>query len=328
MHALKTIALCASLPSCLCAQAWLSPDGQGTVSLLYQYGFDRYHAFSHGETQDRGHMYSQALLLDVDYSFTDRLAVRMSLPFIEGKYDGTNPHTLVRGQPSTAVAIDDGSYHGGFQDFRFDVRYNVSRRKVMLTPFVEGIVPSNSYPTFGHAAIGLGQREIRMGVNAGRSLGPFLPKAFFQGRYGFGFLQQVYNVAPKRSYAEGQLGYLLSRHLSIQGSTVWTHSFNGIDLLYGIFPNNLTDQQWLNHDRISRIELVDLGSSATYSINRSTSLFFGWGRSVFGENTHLRSLVTTVGFTKAFSMHGENPSATAASPQSKKALVCTCDKMK
>src|SRR5690242_19610051 len=100
------------LPSCLHAQAWLSPKDQGTVSLLYQYGFDRYHAMSQGEAVDRGHISMQALMLDVDYSLTDRLAIRVALPFIDGKYSGTQPHLLVRGQPDTIVAIDDGRYHG------------------------------------------------------------------------------------------------------------------------------------------------------------------------------------------------------------------------
>ena len=46
--------LFALLPCALSAQAWLSPGGQGTVTTLYQYGFDRYHALSHSEAVDVG----------------------------------------------------------------------------------------------------------------------------------------------------------------------------------------------------------------------------------------------------------------------------------
>jgi hypothetical protein len=310
-------------------QAWVNPKDEGTVSFLYQYGFDRYHVFSQGEKLDKGHTTLQALMLDVDYSLTDRLAVRIALPFIEGRYDGTAPHLLVRGEPSTAVALDNGNYHGGLQDFRFELRYNLSRKALMVTPFFQASVPSHSYPTLGHAAIGTDKREYRLGVNFGRQLYPWIPKAFFQGRYSFGMVQNVANVAPKRSYAEFQLGYLLRRHLSVQGSTVWTHSYNGIDFINGLFPNNLSEIDYLNHDRISRVNLLDLGASGTYAVTRKTNLFVGWGRSIEGTNTHLRAVVLTVGVTKSFVARSSEEKASAlSSADGKQALVCTCAKSK
>ena len=147
-------ALCVSLPCCLFSQAWVNPKDQGSATLLYQYGFDRYHAMSQGEAVDRGHTFLQALMLDVDYSLTERLAVRLGVPFIKGMYRGSQPHLLVRGRPDTVVAIDDGRYHGGLQDVRFDVRYNVSRKLLMVTPFFTASIPSHTYPTLGHGAVG------------------------------------------------------------------------------------------------------------------------------------------------------------------------------
>ncbi|MBZ5618991.1 MAG: hypothetical protein LAQ69_09745 [Acidobacteriia bacterium] len=333
MYSLKPsfslVALAVSVPWCVHAQAWINPKDQGTVSLLYQYGFDRYHVLSQGEVVDRGHTSLQATMLDVDYSLTDRLAVRVALPFIEGKYTGTQPHLLVRGQPDTIVELDDGRYHGGLQDFRFDVRYNVSQKYLMVTPFFQAIVPSHDYPTLGHGAAGTDQREYRVGVNFGRQLDPWLRKAYVQGRYAFGMVQETAHVAPKRSYVEFQLGYILSRRLSVQGSTVWTHSYNGIDFINGLFPNNLTEEQYLNHDRISRINLLDVGASSTYAITRKTNLFAGWGRSISGTNTHLRAIVLTVGVTTNFSARSREEKASALpSSESKKALVCTCAQSK
>jgi hypothetical protein len=325
----RLLAVLVILPSFLLAQAWVSPKDEGTVSFLYQYGFDRYHAMSQGEAVDRGHIYLQSLMLDVDYSLTDRLAVRVALPFIEGRYDGTQPHELVRGDPDTIVKIDDGHYHGGFQDFRFDLRYNVSRTRLMVTPFVSMYQPSNSYPTLGHTAAGTDQREYRAGVNLGRQLNPWLPRAYVQGRYAFGLVQEAAHVAPKRSYAEFQLGYVLSRRISLQGSTVWTHSYNGIDFINGLFPNNLTEEDYLNHDRISRVNLLDVGASTSYAVNQKTSVFLGWGRSINGTNTHLRDLVLTVGITKTFTRRYREEEASALPcGESRKTLVCTCAQSK
>ena len=133
----------------------------------------------------------------------------------------------------------------------------------------------------------------------------------------------------KRSYLESQLGYLVSHRLSVQGSMVATHSHNGIDFINGLFPNNLPEDQYLNHDRISRVNLLDVGASATYSVTRKTNLFVGWGRSITGTNTHLRAIVLTVGVTQNFTGRSrEEKASVLPSGESKKALVCTCAQSK
>jgi len=327
MLALRVLSLGVALALSLPAQAWLSPQGDGTVSTLYQYQIDRLHSFSDGRTKDRGHVYIQALLLNTDYSITDRLAVSVGLPYIAGKYVGANPHLLIRGDSSTAVAVDDGNYNGGFQDFRVNVRYALTHHALKITPLFQATIPSHDYPSFGHAAIGFNETEYRVGVNVGRRLDPILPKAYVQGQYAFGMSPVVAaNIAPKRSYAELQLGYILNRHISFQGASAYTYSHNGINLDYNLYPNNLTEEQYLNHDRIARFSMLDANFTIAYQVNRSTNFFVSAGHSFYGTNGHLRYLVTTVGFTKAFttSRSAEKSSAVASLPPARKAMVCTC----
>src|SRR5215467_14366814 len=178
MRTLKLFASLIALPVSLLAQAWLSPKGEGTVSVLYQYSIDRLHAFSDGSTLDRGHMYWNTVVLDTDFSFTDRLAARVSLPYITGKYVGSSPHQWVRGDPTTTVPLDDGSWHGTVSDFRFDVRYSLTKGDLRVVPFFEATIPSHTYPILLHALYGNDAREYKMGVNLGRRLTPILPKAF------------------------------------------------------------------------------------------------------------------------------------------------------
>jgi hypothetical protein len=70
---------------------------------------------------------------------------------------------------------DDGTYHSTFQDFTTDVRYNLTQRRVVLTPFFRVVIPSNNYTYFAHSAAGRDLREIHIGTNLGRQLDPFLP---------------------------------------------------------------------------------------------------------------------------------------------------------
>ncbi len=331
MRAVRLLSLALALPLSVLAQAWLSPQGDGTVSVLYQYNIDRLHTFSDGQTKDRGHVYFHAAVLNTDFSFTDRLAVSIGLPYIAGRYVGPFPHLLVRGDPSTAVAVDDGDYRGGFQDFRLNVRYALTQHELKITPFFQATLPSHDYPSFGHAAIGFNESEYRVGVSVGRRLNPILPKVYVQGQYAFGMSPVVAaNIAPKRSYGELQLGYLLNRHITFQGSTSLTYSHNGIEFDYNLFPGNLTTEQYLNHDRIARGALLDASGSIAYQVNRSTNFFLSVGHSFYGTNGHLRFLVTTVGFTRAFStpLSAEKTSARAALPEASKAVVCTCAKSK
>jgi hypothetical protein len=161
-------------------------------------------------------------------------------------------------------------------------------------------------------------------------LNPILPNAFIQGRYAFGFSQEVASIARKRSYGELQLGYFVTRRLSFQGALVWTYSHNGNEHDYNLFPDNLSDEEWRNHDRISRAKLLDAGANAGYALNRSTSIVVGAGHSVTGANTHLRAMVVTVGIVKAFTtrLAIEEARETASLPKASKALVCTCAKSK
>ena len=160
MRAFRFLSLLSALPLSLHAQAWLSPQGDGTVSVLYQYNIDRLHSFGDGQTKDRGHTYFQAAVLNTDFSITDRLAISIGLPYIAGKYVGSSPHLLVRGEPDTAVAVDNGDYHGGFQDFRLNVRYALTRHALKIAPLFQATLPSHDYPNFGHASIGFMKRSI------------------------------------------------------------------------------------------------------------------------------------------------------------------------
>jgi hypothetical protein len=179
---LKLVSCLICLPVHLFSQAWLSPKGEGSASVLFQYGIERLHAFADGRTKDRGHTFLTGVLVDVDFSVTDKLAVRVAAPYISGKYIGINGHTLVRGRPETAVLSDNGSFHGSLQDFRFDVRYSLSRRALKVVPFFQTTTPSHDYPTLAHAAGGgrCSQTQLR---RTSTRLFPHAP-AFSSGRIG------------------------------------------------------------------------------------------------------------------------------------------------
>jgi hypothetical protein len=330
MRTFRFAALLLALPLASFSQAFLSPKGDGSVSVLYQYSIDRLHAFDDGSTRDSGHMFWNTVVLDTDYSITDRLAVRASLPFIDGKYVGTHPHQVIRGDPATVVTLDDGADHATVTDFRFDVRYSLTKGALKVVPDFQATIPAHPYPVFLHALYGADAREYRMGVSLARRLNPILPRAFVQGRYAFGIGQEFIKISPKVSYGEFQIGYLLARRLIVQGSAVGMYTHNGLGWPAATYPNNFTEDQWLNHVRISRARQLDAGGGIGFEVNRSTQVVLSLSHSFWGENTHLRYLVATVGFVKAFSTSrsAERASQNTVLPDGTKATTCTCAKTK
>jgi hypothetical protein len=310
------------IPSAVLAQAWLSPKGEGTVSLSYQNQYVADHVFENGDAHDIGHIFAQAVTLDVDYSLTGNLAVRIAVPFIAGKYEGPVPHQL---------PMDNGAYHSTFQDFTTDVRYRLRTRKVAVTPFFRAVIPSNSYTYFAHAAVGRDQREYHLGTNFGRRLDPLIPKAYIQAQYSYAFVERVLGIAPNRSNLELQLGYFLTPRISLlaTGQGMYTHS--GLELNYNLFHVGLSPDQWIHHDQIAKTSLLDLGGGASFALTPSWQMFATVARSVEGRNGHLHAAVVTIGVSRSFGM---KPTVERSSlgpggesgTDANRPLVCTCSK--
>jgi hypothetical protein len=286
--------------------------------------FVRDHLFSQGEAVDRGHILSDALILGVDYSLTDRLAARVELPYIVSKYNGPYPHD---------PRIDNGTYHSTFQDFTIDLRYHLINRPVILVPFFTMVVPSHSYTYFAHSAVGRDQREYHVGMNFGRRLDPILPKAFLQARYGYAFVERVLGISPNRSDVEATLGYFLTPHFSLSGTSQWVHTYSGVSFPFGVFHAGLSDEQWLHHDQIGKVSLLDLGGGASYAVKPSWVIFASVARSLEGRNGHFHAAVITVGLSKSFGTRFAAEKASLGPPGESvppptKTLVCTCARSK
>ncbi len=131
-------------PVLLSAQAWLPPKGDGSVSFGVQtISFDG-HFDTAGNKLPVASSRATNLLLGLSYSFTDKFAVDLSVPYVITKYTG-DPALLEFFEPT---ALDDGTSHSAFQDFHLDLHYNILRNSrhwglqdLSLTPFFSLIIP-------------------------------------------------------------------------------------------------------------------------------------------------------------------------------------------
>jgi hypothetical protein len=311
-----------ALPFSLPAQAWLFPKGEGAVTVSYQNTYVRDHVSFDGQAFDKfGDINSHSMTVDTDYSITDRLAVRVSLPYVFGKYKG--PARFLHSLP-----VDDGDYHSTFQDFTTDLRYNVSQRPVVLTPFVRVVVPSHGYEYFAHAAVGRDLREYHIGINAGRRLNR---RTFLQAQYSYAFVERVLDMSPNRSNIEAQVSYFLTPRLSLLTSMQWYYTYDGLEAHLDLPPLALlTPEQFKHHDQLGKSILLDGGAGFSFAATRKLEVFATIGRSVLGTNGHLHSSVFSFGFSHTFGTRDEQESASLGTakglPPPNQAIVCTCAK--
>jgi hypothetical protein len=315
---LVVAAVAAGLPPAAAGQAWVPSKGEGTVSVLYQDLLVENHLTATGVKQDRGRIDSNNFLVDFSYGLTDRLAVTLAAPFIRTRYTGLARHP---------GELDDGTPHSGFQDLRFAVRYNVFDGPVTITPFVGTSVPSHSYEYFAHAAFGPRVRELEVGSYIGRVVPLGSRSAFVQARLAYGFLEEIAGIDRGRTSLDFEAGYFVSRSVRVFVVTAGQKTHGGLDLPdagWRAMPEDL--QQ--HHDRIARIDLLDIGGGVQVTLPKSFEVFASFMKTASGENAHSLAHGITIGTSWSFG-RGVPPLVAAAGSgkQPEKLLVrCLCQK--
>jgi hypothetical protein len=270
-----------------------------------------------GEIPDLGRMESNAVLFDLTYGVSDRVAVGVSLPLIMSRYTGNFPHLGRFGEPSP---IDDGAWHTTGQDFRFNVRYNVLTGPVVVTPFVGGAVPSHDYAHYGHASPGRQLPEMLAGVSVAKLFAA--QGVFVQGRYGFGVGKRTEGILPQHSDAQVEVGYFVTPSLRIMALAAGRVSYNGIPWFPGM-RNALPWELWYNHDRLSAESFLNLGGGAAVSLSDSLDLFGSVIATKAGANTHRVNRGITTGLSWSFRRRG--PEEVAGGGE-RTLLKCLCEK--
>lgn len=300
------------------AQAYVPAKGEGAVSLLYQDFFVKYHYF--GPTRvDNGQIASKLMVVDINYGITDKLAVGVGLPWIASRYTGSKPHPIAWNNP-TPSPVDDGTYHSALQDFHFDVRYNLTKRGLALTPFISTTIPSHGYTYFAHAAPGLDLKEVQFGVSGAKLLDNVVPGLFVQARYSYAITQKPVAFAHNRSFADLEVGYFVTPKLRLMALTVGQRSHGGLDLT----SSSKVDLGPLfeHHDQIARVNFVNEGAGVAYSLSEKIDLYGSLLRTVSERNGHAIDHGVSLGLSWSFSTRRAGSRAIASVDRSLAKCLC------
>jgi hypothetical protein len=199
-----------------------------------------------------------------------------------------------------AAPLDNGKFHGTLQDFRFDLRYNLTTKGVVLTPFIGTSAPMRAYTTLAHAAPGTRQKQLQFGVSAAKMLDRITPGLFVQGRYAFAVVERHIDINTNRSNAGVEIGYFVTPRLRLLALGAGQLSHGGIDIV----PNarvRLPAEQFLYHDAITRINFLNLGAGAAYSVSEKIDVYASMIRTVAARNGHIIDRGLSLGMSWSFS---------------------------
>lgn len=307
------------------AQAWLPPQGEGTVSILFSDVLANNHFFG-TQPVDAGRVRSESMVVDVTYGVTDRLAISAAIPLVASEYTGnsSSPFAVPHPQPlyPGVNPLDDGSYHAVLQDFRLSARYNVvKKRGFALTPFVGSIVPSHDYAIFAHAAAGRHLNELQFGVSAAKLFESVLPGVFVQASYSYGVVQQVLELSHNRSMWSAEAGYFVTPKLRLIGLSSGQMTHGGIDASAELAFDPI---RFPVHDQITRDNFVTVGGGITYAVSEKIDLFGSVVHALAAaqRNSHQIDRGVTVGLTWSFSTRRANARAIASAEESLARCVC------
>lgn len=316
-------ALAVFAPKPALAQAYVPPKGDGAVAILYQNQFVEQHSLDDGSPLDRGPTRTHILAVDFTYGMTDRLALNLGVPFVTSNYLGRFVHREAQfGRTST---IDLAGYYATVQDFRLDLRYNaINGTGGVVTPYISVLVPVHNYDYFGHNAAGRRLTEVQLGAFVGRPLDGLLAGLFTQGRLAYSVPQSVAGHRVFRTQLDGEMAYFVTTTLRVFGVVSGQVSHGGVRFVSPDFYNYLDADGKIHHDRIARVNHLNLGGGAQWSLSPAFDVFGSIMHTAYMTNGHVVDYNITAGVSWSFSRGTKKPGTVTS--RSESLVKCLCMK--
>jgi hypothetical protein len=265
--------------------------GHGSVSVGYQNTYvDGMFLPVPGGKAEIGTVRIQSLTLDVEYFFADRWSAELGIPFVEARYRGPAPHCITQVPPQCKDQVvpsqphpesrflDDGYYHGAWQDWTLGLAYHENINDYLLTPLVIAYLPSHNYTFFANAAVGQDVPKLELAIDLAHQFE--LTNVYYRVRAGHVFAKKTLGQSIDYNALDLELGYFLDE--------TWTVKVFGVgkkgDGYTG--PYDQTTEMWYHHDQRAQHNYANVGAGVDYHINDkytvSTTLQkLVWGQFVF-----------------------------------------------
>jgi hypothetical protein len=297
------------------AQAQNQKKGDASIRFEYQYADSDTFSDDVGD-YDYWSTDSHTIILAGDYAISDRLTVYGVLPWVQKRFVskvewGGDPHNpndyyWVDFVPPDKRFIDDGDYHGGFQDLAFGIRYLALDGPLSVSPYIGYGFPTTDYPFFGKAAIGKNLWNVPVGVSL--MYVPYFSDWHFRGSLSYVFSEKPLGVNVDHLLGYLSAGYWFKQNFSMAVFMTGKWTLKGLrmpedftdDPTYGNYPDEFDTPEWWQHDRLIANRAAAMGIEFDYFVKQKYKLSGSVSTGIWAEQTSLTGLAFSVALSRYF----------------------------
>ncbi len=262
--------------------------GHGSVSIGYQntYVNGMFLPVPGGEAPI-GTVRIQSVTFDLNYFFADRWSAELGIPYVEAVYHGPGPHCITQSPPECAGQVvpsqqhpesqflDDGNYHGTWQDWTLGVAYHANLNDYLLTPSVTAYLPSHHYTFFANAAVGQDLRKLELAFELAHQFE--LTNVYCRVRAGRVFAEKTLGQSIDHNTVDLELGYFLNETWTVKAFGVGKkgNGYTG--------PYDQSTELWYHHDQRAEHNYANLGAGVDYHISDKYTLSTTLQKLVWGQ---------------------------------------------
>ncbi|MEO6896912.1 MAG: hypothetical protein ABI218_09765, partial [Caldimonas sp.] len=266
-------------------------QGHGSVSIGYQntYVNGMFLPVPGGKVPI-GYVRAQSISFDVDYFFADHWSAQLGIPYIQARYRGPEPHCITTAPPQCQGQVvpaqphprsrflDDGAYHGAWQDWNVGVAYHGNIDDYLLTPSAIAYLPSHRYTFFANAAVGQDVPKLELSIDLAHQLE--LSNLFYRLRAGHVFARKTLGQSIDYNKVDLELGYFVDETWTAKAFASGKKG-NGYPGVY-----DQTTEEWYRHDQRARHNYANVGAGLDYHMDdkytvSATVQRLVWGQFVF-----------------------------------------------
>jgi hypothetical protein len=287
-----------------------SAKGHGAISIAYVGSLSKGLRINQDTIAPVGNVHSRAIALDLDYYFADDWSAHIGIPYVSNRYDGGAPHcpTTVPVQCANRPPLspphpesrflDDGRYHGTFQNWTFGAAYHANIDDYLLSPSITAIVPSHDYTFFANAAVAQRIWEVEVATTLAHQFD--FSNLYYRIGYGYVFTEKTLTTDVSHHKVNLELGYFVNERFSVRGFGIGRvgHGYAAGHLIP--LTAGQTNELWYHHDQISEHNYFSFGAGFDYDLADRYTLSGAVQRLVWGQTVFNFKYATELRLTRSF----------------------------
>jgi len=207
------------------AQPQETAVGHGSISIAYLDSYVNGFWVDSNTKVPNGTIRSRGIALGFEYYFSDSWSFHAGVPFLSNRYEGQEPHCPTAKPPQCANIpvlnpphpesqfIDDGNYHGTWQNLTIGVDWHTHINDYYITPSLTATIPSHDYVFFDNAAVGQRLHQLLVGATLAHQFE--FSNLYYRIGYGYVFSQHVLGHSTNYQRFYGEIGYFVNERFSV-----------------------------------------------------------------------------------------------------------------